>query len=180
MLIGATDKGLHRVILGRCWTAGCWIFALAVGGSIVSPRPSGKITGMHDYGQPWESGEFVYLDLFHRPGDSRPRILFPLTFSELLDQAGLEYNTMEDETPAAGPSIPFALEILVESSVLLAEIVHVLIKYSRWRQRRIFLRRESGKEAIELSTDQSDEEIEDQLRTAGVDPIDPLHDADQD
>lgn len=131
---------------------------------------------MHDYGRPWESEELVYLDLFRRPGDSRPRILFPLSFAELLDQADLKYNTLEDETPAAGPPIQFAVEILVVSSALLAEIVYVLRKSSRGGQRKVFIRGGNDKEAIELSIDRSTEEIESQLRIAGVDPIDPLPD----
>lgn len=148
--------------------------------SIVNPPSSGKIAGMHDYGRPWESEELAYLDLFHRPDDPRPRILFPLSFAELLDQAGLKYSTVEDETPAAGPSVPFALEILIESSALLAEIVYVLRKYLRWRQRRIYLRRENGKEAIEFLADESAETIEGRLRTAGIDPTDSDHDASHD
>jgi hypothetical protein len=135
---------------------------------------------MHDCGRPWESEDLVYLDLFHRPGDPRPRILFPLSFAELLDEAGLKYTIVEDETPAAGPSIPFALEILIESSVLLAEIVHVLRTYSRRKQRRIMIQGKKGKEATEISPDQSAEEIEAQLRAAGVDTIGPLHDVDPD
>ena len=120
---------------------------------------------MPDHVRPSSPSGLERIDLVFELHGLESRILFPTSFSELLDQVGLEYRTLRTELPAAGPEIPFALEVILGSMAALAAIAGVIKTYiKRHKNRRVVVRNDDGEVILEVYGDRSVEEIEALLR----------------
>ena len=115
---------------------------------------------MPDHVQPAGSSDFERIELFFGVDGQEPRILFPASFNEMLDQAGLEYRTLRTALPAAGPEVPFALEVILGTTAVLATIAGVIKTYiKRHKNRKVVIRNDDGEVILEVYGDRSVEDI---------------------